>query len=280
MQKLKKVQNCAKALRKALPTGFSPLVGIILGTGLGSLAASLDGAARVPYAALPGFPLSTTPSHEGAFVAGSLAGTPVILQQGRRHLYEGADIEEACMGVRVMGELGIRALIVTNAAGALNPQFDVGALMLITDHINMSGHSPLRGANIAEWGPRFPDMSEVYDPELMRIVEKKALAMHLRLERGTYIFVHGPELETRAETRFYRMAGADAVGMSTVPEVIAARHMGLRVLGLSCLSNKNLPDCMQKTTIEEIISQTEKAGKNMAALLIAAMPEAAAALGA
>lgn len=273
MQKLKKVQICAESLKRKLPEGFSPLIGIVLGTGLGNLAAELEHAVRVPYADLPEFPLSTVASHQGAFAAGFLCGAPVLLQQGRCHLYEGRSPDEVCMGVRVMASLGIRALLITNAAGALNPQFDAGSLMLITDHINMSGQSPLRGSNEEAWGPRFPDMSAVYDPEFMRIAEQKALGMRLRLERGVYICVHGPELETRAETRAYRLLGADAIGMSTVPEVIAARHMGVRVLGISCLSNKNLPDCMQAMTIEDIIAVTEKTGASLAALLREVLPE-------
>jgi inosine guanosine and xanthosine phosphorylase family len=277
MQKLKKVQICADALQKRLPEGFAPLAGIVLGTGLGNLAQKLEQATQIPFSDLPDFPLSTTQSHRGAFIAGFLAGTPVLLQQGRCHIYEGRTPDDVCMGVRVMATLGIRSLVVTNAAGALNPQFDVGGLMLLTDHINMCGHSPLRGPNIDAWGPRFPDMSAVYDREFIRIAEEKALALGLRLERGVYIGLPGPELETPAETRAYRLLGADAVGMSTVLEVIAARHMGVRVLGISCLSNKNLPDCMEKMTIEDIIAETEKAGGRLAALLLAALPEIACA---
>ena len=273
MQKLKKVQICAESLKSKLPEGFAPTVGIVLGTGLGNLADSLERRVLVSYADLPDFPLSTVISHQGAFAAGFLAGVPVLLQQGRCHLYEGKSPDEVCMGVRVMAGLGVRALVVTNAAGALNPQFDVGSLMLITDHINMSGQSPLRGSNVDGWGPRFPDMSAVYDSEMIRLVENKALDLGLRLERGIYIGLPGPELETRAETRAYRMWGADAVGMSTVLEVIAARHMGLRVLGISCLSNKNLPDCMERMTIEDIIAGTEKAGTRLAELLEATLPE-------
>lgn len=279
MQKLKKVQNCAESLKNKLQEGFNPHIGLVLGTGLGNLASSLEQTVRVPYSDLPDFPLSTVASHQGAFAAGYLAGVPVMLQQGRCHLYEGRSPDEVCMGVRVMATIGIRCLVVTNAAGALNPLFDVGGLMLITDHINMSGQSPLVGPNVEEWGPRFPDMSCVYDPELSKLLVEKAPALRLRLERGVYICVPGPELETRAETRAYRMLGADAVGMSTVLEVIAARHMGLRVVGLSCLSNKNLPDCMEKMTIEDIIAETEKAGEGLKRLLEESLPEMAALCG-
>lgn len=275
MQKQKKVQICADALRDKLPEGFSPAFGIVLGTGLGELADMLEDSVSIPYGHLPDFPLSTAPSHQGCFLAGRLSGVPVLLQKGRCHIYEGKTADEVCMGVRVMSILGIHGLIITNAAGALNPLFSVGSLMLMTDHINMSGHSPLRGPNVDAWGPRFPDMSCVYDPEFLRIAEEKALAMRLRPEKGVYICVPGPELETRAETRAYRILGADAVGMSTALEVIAARHMGLRVLGISCLSNKNLPDCMETMSIEDIIAGSKTAAKHLAALLAAALPEMA-----
>jgi purine-nucleoside phosphorylase len=211
-------------------------------------------------------------------VAGRLCGVPAIVQRGRCHLYEGRSPEEVCMGTRVMAGLGIAALVITNSAGALNPQFEAGNLMLITDHINRTGRSPLTGPNVDSWGPRFPDMSEVYDPDLMAIAEKQALALGLRLERGVYVGLHGPELETRAETRALRILGADAVGMSTVLEVIAARHMGLKVLGISCLSNKNLPDCMERVSIKDIIAISEQAGAGLEKLLLAALPEIAEAV--
>jgi purine-nucleoside phosphorylase len=273
MQNLKKVQICAEIVRAAIPAGYSPKVGLILGTGLGGLADAVEKPVAVPYSAIPDFPLSTVPSHQGAFVVGNMRGLPVIVQQGRCHLYEGCGPADVCMGVRVMASLGVRALVVTNSAGALNPLFDAGGLMLITDHINRTGHSPLRGPNVDSWGPRFPDMSQVYDPRFMAIAEKQALALGLRLERGVYVGLHGPELETRAETRALRIMGADAVGMSTVLEVIAARHMGLRVLGVSCLSNKNLPDCMEKVSIEDIIDMSNKAGEGLEKLLLAVVPE-------
>lgn len=274
MQNQKKVQMCAEALKSMLPQGNAPQIGLVLGTGLGHLAVTLEDAVRIPYSALPGFPASTTQSHQGAFVAGRLpCGVSLLVQQGRCHLYEGRSPEEVCMGVRVMSLCGIKALLITNAAGALNPRFDVGGLMLITDHINFTGASPLSGPNVGQWGPRFPDMSRAYDADLGRILESAALGLGLRLEKGVYAGVAGPQLETPAETRFLRLAGADAVGMSLVMEVIAARHMGLRVAGISTLSNKNLPDCMVEHSIEQIIAQAEAASYALGRLLHAALPE-------
>ena len=257
----------------------APLLGLILGTGLSGLAAELltgspaDGpsgdasGARVPFADLPGFPLSGVDSHQGAFVLGRLNGVPVLAQQGRCHLYEGRSPDEVCMGVRVMAGLGVRILIITNAAGALNPRFEAGTLMCMADQINHTGASPLAGPGYAVWGERFPDMSAPFDPVLQTLALETAGALGIRLERGVYIGVHGPEMESPAETRMYRQWGADAVGMSTVLEVIAARHLGMRVLGVSCLSNKNLPDCMVPVPLTEVIAVAGRAGENLARLL-------------
>jgi len=275
MQNMKKVQNCVDALKSTLPQEFSPKIGIILGTGLGNLVHFLDNFYAIPYKNLPDMPVSTVPSHQGAFVAGALSGIPVLLQQGRSHLYEGVTPADVCMGVRVMATLGVRALVITNAAGAINPLFNAGSLMAITDHINMTGQSPLTGPNEDRWGPRFPDMSRVYDQELLSIVCAHALRLGVALEKGVYVCVPGPQLETRAETRAYRMLGGDAVGMSTALEAIAAHHMGVRVLGLSCLTNKNLPDCMAEADIEGIIAVAQAAGEQLAKLLVAAVPSMA-----
>jgi purine-nucleoside phosphorylase len=272
MQTLKKVHICVEALKSKLPQNFSPELGIVLGTGLGKPAHSLQEARHIPYADLPDFPQSTAPSHRGAFSAGLLAGVPVILQQGRCHLYEGRLPADICMGVNVMAELGVSGLILTNAAGAINPLFSTGSLMLIEDQINLTGQSPLTGPNDDRLGPRFPDMSRLYDPAFMRITEQSALSLGIGLEKGIYLCIAGPQLETRAETRAYRLLGGDAVGMSTALEAIAAKHRGLRILGLSCLSNKNLPDCMAETTIEDIIASAEKAGIQLERLLLAALP--------
>jgi purine-nucleoside phosphorylase len=275
MQNLKKVQICAKLLHSFLPAGFSPQVGLVLGTGLNNLADALEDATAIPYTDLQDFPQSTVVSHSGRFLAGRLSGVSVILQQGRCHLYEGKSPGETCMGVRVMAELGIGSLVLTNAAGSLNPLFPAGSLMLIDDHINFTARSPLTGANEDSWGLRFPDMSRLYDPELLRVFENTAMVLGMRVEKGVYICVPGPQLETRAETRMYRTLGADAAGMSTALEAIAAHHMGVRVAGISCLTNQNLPDCMDEATIEDIIAVAEKAGTNLARLLRAALPSLA-----
>lgn len=272
MQNLRKVQNCASALKNKLPQGFTPEIGIILGTGLGDFAEIPSNKSVICYDELPDFPLSTVASHKGAFVAGTVSGVPVLLQQGRCHLYEDRTPEEVCMGVRVMGLLGIKALIVTNAAGAINPRFDAGTLMVIEDQINFTGRSPLTGPNEKALGPRFPDMSRLYDPALRRVLEEKALAEGIRLEKGVYFCIPGPQLETRAETRAYRLLGGDAVGMSTALEAIAAAHMGIRLAGVSCLTNKNLPDCMEESTIEDIIATAEQAGAALKRLLAASLP--------
>lgn len=275
MQKMKKVQNYAEALKLAYFQSFTPRVAMILGTGLGNIASSLEDKVEVPYANLPDFPDATVESHAGRFSMGNISGVPVIIQEGRFHLYEGKTPDEVCTGVRTMAMMGAEALIITNAAGSINPLFEAESLMLIDDHINMSGQSPLTGPNIDEWGLRFPDMSEVYDHELMKVIEERAALQGIKLQKGVYLCTPGPQLETRAETRAYRLMGADAVGMSTVMEVIAARHMGMRVLGISCLTNKNLPDCMGKTSIEEIISAAEKTGKQLETLFASALPDLA-----
>lgn len=275
MQKLKKVQICSNTLKSLLPQGFLPKVGLVLGTGLGNLAKSLKESVHISYEKLPDFPRSTAPSHHGAFAAGRLAGVNVIIQQGRCHLYEGKTPAEVCTGVNVMADLGIETLVLTNAAGSINPRFAAGSIMLIEDQINHTGQSPLTGPNDDSLGVRFPDMSRPYDPDLMRLAETTALSLGIRLEKGVYFCVPGPQLETRAETRAYRLLGGDAVGMSTALEAIAARHRNLRVLGLSCLSNQNLPDCMAETTIQEIIAAAEKAGAEIERLLLAILPRLA-----
>lgn len=282
MQNPEKVQNCTDVLIKALGGASSPLaaplVGLVLGTGLGGVADQISDSRTVPFTDLPFFPSAGVESHAGHFVAGRLAGVPVLAQQGRCHLYEGHRPFDVCLGVRVMAGLGVKALVLTNAAGALNPQYDAGSLMLIADHINFTGQSPLTGLNHESFGPRFPDMSAVYDPALLRLAEETALELGLRLEKGVYLGVSGPQLETPAETRAYRMLGADAVGMSTVLEAIAAKHMGLRTVGFSSLSNKNLPDCMAETSLDEIIQVAGRAGKKLTRLLQTLIPRITTAL--
>lgn len=268
MQNFTKVQNSAKALHGLLENKAPmPRVGLVLGTGLGDIADFVDNPVYVPFAALSDFPVSGVASHAGRFVAGTVSGVPIVIQQGRCHIYEGYSPADVCMGTRVMAALGTFTLIVTNAAGAVNPQYDAGDVMLITDHINFMGQSPLTGANHDEAGPRFPDMSAAYDKGLRALAEEIARETGVKLEKGVYLGLPGPQLETPAETRAFRMMGADAVGMSTVLEVVAARHMGLQVLGFSCLSNKNIPGCMAETSIEEIIRVSGEAGAKLSIIL-------------
>lgn len=272
MQNPQDVQLAAEALASALPDEFlnapkSP-IGVILGTGLDGAAAILGSpVVQVPFRALPAFPQAGVDSHAGVFSAILRNGLPVLLQQGRCHLYEGKSPAEVCMGVRVMAALGCRTLVVSNAAGALNPLFAVPGLMLICDLINHTGISPLTGPNNAAWGERFPDMSAPFDAGLRQMAIRAALELGTGLEKGVYIGVHGPEMETPAETRMYRQWGADAVGMSTALEVIAARHLGMKCLGISCLTNKNLPDCMAPAPIGEVIAAADSLAPMLARLV-------------
>ena len=268
MQNFTKVQRNADALCELINNKApKPRCGFILGTGLGGVADFVENPLYIPFADLPDFPLSRVESHAGRFIVGEAFGVPVIIQQGRCHIYEGYTPADVCMGTRVMGALGVETLIVTNAAGALNPQFDTGSVMLITDQINLTALSPLTGSNHDGIGPRFPDMSVVYDQPLRTLAKKAAQQAGISMEKGIYAGIAGPQLETPAETRMLRTLGADAVGMSTVLEVIAARHMGMKVLGFSCLSNKNLPDCMAETSLAEIITMAECAGKRLTVIL-------------
>lgn len=269
MQTPQDVQLAATALAGFLPGWLGPggkaRTGLILGTGLSDLAGAGE---KVPFSSLPGFPQSSVESHAGMFVALELGGLPLLAQMGRCHLYEGRSPSEVCMGVRVMARLGIDRLIITNAAGALNPLFAAGELMCMSDFINHTGQSPLTGPNCDDLGERFPDMSCPFDPRLRELAASCALAQGIRLEQGVYIGVHGPEMETQAETRMYRQWGADAIGMSTVLEIIAARHAGMRVLGISCLSNKNIPGCMRPVPLDEIIAIAASAGEKLKKLLL------------
>jgi purine-nucleoside phosphorylase len=231
-------EEAAAPIREA--TKVAPRVGLILGSGLSPLAESVENGISFPYQELPHFPMSTVEGHAGRFVLGHLEGQPVAVMQGRAHYYEGYSMGEITFPVRVMQVLGIEMLIVTNAAGGLNPEFHTGDVMLIEDHINligMAGLNPLRGPNLDRFGPRFPDMSNAYDPQLRTLARDVATEQEIPLHEGVYICLAGPSFETMADLRFLRTIGADAVGMSTVPEVTIARHGGTRVLGLSGISN-------------------------------------------
>lgn len=250
-----------------------PKTALVLGSGLGKWIR--PGAIRqtISYADIPGFPVSTVEGHAGALLVAEIQGTQVFVFSGRFHLYEGYRAQEVTLPIVCMALLGVEHLVLTNAAGALNPQFATGGLMLLTDHINMTGHNPLTGPNVDAWGPRFPDMSQVYCPALREKAMQAALACGQRLERGVYVAVPGPSLETPAETRMYRIMGADAIGMSTVPEAITAHHMGVKVLGISCLTNKNLPDCMAATSHEEILAQANASAEALGSLLSVLIPQ-------
>lgn len=214
-----------------------PEIGIILGSGLGILTEEVVDQVIIPYSEIPHFPQSTVVGHKGQFVFGTLAGKSVVCMDGRFHYYEGYELEQVTLPVRVMQKLGVSKLIVTNAAGGVNESFDAANLMIITDHINLMGVNPLRGKNKDEFGPRFPDMSEAYDKELREIAFEVAEKLQIKLQKGVYAAVSGPCYETPAEIRYVRVIGADAIGMSTVPEVIVANHCGIKVLGISCITN-------------------------------------------
>jgi purine-nucleoside phosphorylase len=238
-----------------------PKVGLILGSGLGGLAEQIEKPVVIPYQQLPSWPVSTVPGHEGRLVVGQLEGEQVIVMQGRAHFYEGYSMAQVTLPVRVMQRLGIKILIVTNAAGAVNPDYNPGEVMLIIDHLNligMTGFNPLRGPNLTELGPRFPDMSMAYDLDLRRIAQLVAAENGIRLHQGIYAALSGPSFESPADLRFLRNAGADSVGMSTVPETIVARHGGTRVLGFSGISNKANLDGSTVTTHEEVLQAGEK----------------------
>ena len=237
---------------------FQPKVGIVLGTGLGGLAAKIEKEDSIEYDKIPHFPQSTVDSHVGQITWGILGGQKVIAMEGRFHFYEGYSLEEITLPIRVMKALGVEVLVVSNAAGGMDPHYDTGDIVLIEDHINLMGENPLIGPNDDKLGSRFPDMSEPYSKELLCKAEKIALKRGIKTHRGVYVAVTGPNLETRAEYRYLRTIGADVVGMSTVPEVIVAAHAGLKVLGLSCVTDLCLPDALQPANIDEIIAIAQK----------------------
>lgn len=255
---LEQIDQIADLIRTKIK--YEPRVAIILGSGLGSLADAIEEPTIIPYGDLPGWPVSTIMGHQGRLVLGKLESQNVLIMQGRAHYYEGYSIAQIGLPVRVMQRLGIEILIVTNAAGAVNPEFIPGDLMLITDHLNligMAGLTPLRGPNLDELGPRFPDMGRAYDRELGALTRQIAANHNILLRNGVYVSLAGPSFETPADLRFLRTVGADAVGMSTVPEVTVARHGGTRVLGISGISNKANLDGDTLTTHEEVLAAGE-----------------------
>jgi len=243
-------------------TKMKPDVGIILGTGLGGLAKEIARETVIDYEEIPHFSVSTVESHHGKLIFGELAGKKVVAMQGRFHYYEGYSMQQITFPVRVMGAkggLGVRTLLISNAAGALNPLFRRGDVMLVVDHINLLGDNPLIGPNEDDLGPRFPDMSEAYNRKLVALAEDVALDRKIRVQKGVYAAMTGPNLETGAEYRFLRIIGADAVGMSTIPETIAANHMRMKVLGISIITDECFPDALRPTNVEEIIKVANKA---------------------
>jgi purine-nucleoside phosphorylase len=244
----------------------TPEIGMVTGTGLGGLTEKIEIDMRLSYEEIPNFPKSTIMGHKGNLVSGTLGGKPVLAMEGRFHIYEGYSLQQITFPIRVMSRLGIDTLFISSAAGGLNPRFEAGEVMLVTDHINLTGRNPLTGPNLDEFGPRFPDMSKVYDPDLITLIKNQALKSGIPLREGIYVGITGPSLETPAETRFLRMIGADAVGMSTVSEAIAGVHCGLRIGVIVAITNVNLPDCMAQTSIEEVIANAEKAGASLSHL--------------
>lgn len=259
------IEEAVAAIRRQ--TKARPAVGIILGTGLGGLAKEIRTEVEIPYEELPHFPVSTVESHHGKLIFGTLAGKRVVAMQGRFHLYEGYSMKQITFPVRVMKFLGVSRLLISNAAGALNPLFERGDIMIVSDHINLLGDNPLIGTNDDSLGLRFPDMSEAYDKELIRLAEKSALDLGIKVQKGVYVAMQGPNLETRAEYRFLRSIGADAVGMSTIPEDIVAVHMGIKVLGFSILTDECFPDSLEPVSLEQVLAVARKAEPRMTAVM-------------
>lgn len=265
-------QESAEALRRRL-NGFVPQVLLILGSGLGALGDQVESPIVVPYEEVPHMKHSTAPDHKGRFVFGRLAGRNVAVMQGRLHAYEGWSFADAAYPVRVLRLLGAETLIVTNAAGAVNDAFDVGDIMLITDHIKFFAMSPLTGPNVEEFGPRFPDMTHVYTPALQAVARDAAKKLDLRLQEGVYMYFPGPQYETPAEIRAARLLGADAVGMSTVPETIVAAHCGMKVLGFTLCTNMAAGVLDQPLSGEEVIEAGKIAAPRFSALVKACLEQ-------
>jgi purine-nucleoside phosphorylase len=259
------VQDTVKFLKEYLPV--IPEVGIILGSGLGGLVNELVDQVRIPYENIPQFPISTVEGHHGELIFGYLNQVPVLVMSGRFHYYEGYDMKEVIFPIRVMKLLGIDRLIVTNAAGGLNPEFEAGDLMLIEDIISLLPDNPLRGKNEDKQGPRFPDMSEPFDLDWVQQAKSLSRELAINLKTGVYIGVQGPKLETKAEIRYMRVIGGDAVGMSTVPEIIAAHHMRMKVIAFSVITNESIPKIAKEFTHEEVVAVANLAGEKLLKLV-------------
>jgi purine-nucleoside phosphorylase len=268
------LDEAIRRIREA--TALEPRVGVILGSGLGGLADEVQERVEIPYAEIPGWPVSTAVGHAGVLVVGTVGDVPIVVMRGRAHLYEGVGADRAVFGVRVLGRLGVRTLVVTNAAGAINEAFRPGQLVLISDHVNLMGTSPLVGGNDDTLGPRFPDLSDAYDPALREAARKAAARVGIEVGEGVYAAWLGPQFETPAEIRFMRAIGGDLAGMSTVPEVIAARHMGIRCLGISVVTNMAAGIVAGKLGHEEVLAVGAEAQPRLTALLRELLPTLAA----
>ena len=260
-----RAEHATRVIRSRI--SVEPRIALVLGSGLGSFADDFEETVAIPYEEIPGFVRSTAQGHAGRLVIGKIEGVPVLAMQGRVHYYEGYSLEEVTFPVRTFGLLGVKTLVLTNAAGGINVQLSQGALMVISDHVNLMGVNPLRGPNDERFGPRFPDMSAVYSPELQELVVDEAKAIGVEVRRGIYGGLSGPSYETPAEIHLLRTLGADAVGMSTVPEAIVARHMGLEVLGISCITNMAAGISDEPINHEEVMATGDRVRETFAELL-------------
>lgn len=268
------VQDALNAIRTRWQG--TPRVGLILGTGLGGLSEQIQMEATIPYGEVAHFPASTAPSHAGRLVCGTLQGIPLIAMEGRFHYYEGYSLKQVTFPVRVMRALGAELLVVTNAAGGINPQLELADVVVLEDHINLMPDNPLRGVNDDRLGPRWPDLSEPYDRRLLKITREVALELRLAVHKGVFVAVPGPNLETRAEYRMLKTLGADVVGMSTVPEVLVAIHAGMKVLAFSVVTDLCLPDCLEPVEVPKILENARLGGEKLARLIPAVLTRWAA----
>ena len=264
---IKRVDGAADHIRSVLSERSLPAVCIVLGSGLGPLSEMAEDAIEIPYKDIPGFPVSTAPGHKGSLIAGNLSGKPVFMMNGRFHYYEGYPMETVTFYVRVMGRLGVKVLLLTNASGGINLEMKVPELVAITDHLSFNAEPVLRGPNIEEFGTRFPDQCHVYDPELTDTLVNSARDLNIRISRGVYAYTKGPQYETPAEIRALRIMGADCVGMSSVPEAIAASHMGIRVAAMSCITNMAAGISGNPLSEKEVLDNAALASENSCALV-------------
>lgn len=255
MNYIGKIDKAYNYIKRMIPQ--RPQIGIVLGTGLGTLANCIENQIIIDYKDIPEFPVSTVVGHEGRLIYGDLEGKKVLAMQGRFHYYEGYTMKEVTLPIRVMKKLGIYMLLISNACGGLNTAFSAGDIMIIRDHINLMGDNPLLGANLSEFGPRFPDMSQVYDPELIQLCNNVGSKLNIKLHKGVYTAISGPYYLSKAELRMLILMGSDTVGMSTVPEAIVARHCGIKTIGLSCITDMALPDTLVPPSHEEVVRVAE-----------------------